>query len=76
MADFLKLVVFSIFDHVIQILGIFNVDIRNLRTRFTLYTEFQATRPTFEKSQNFEGLAETKIRPNFKFSQNVTKLGI
>ena len=76
MADFLNLVVFSNFDHVIQILRIFKVDIRNLRTRITLYTEFQTYRWIFEKSQNFEGLAETKTRPNFKFSQNVTKLGI
>ena len=57
MADFLKLVVFSIFDHVKQILGIFNVDIRNLRTRFTLYTEFR------------DVLRKLKIRSNFSLSQ-------
>ena len=62
MANFLKLVVFAIFDHVIYIFGIFKVDIRNLRTRFTLYTKFRVNTVTFEKYQNFEGLAEAKIR--------------
>ena len=79
LADFLNLVVFSIFDHVTHIFRIFKVNIRNLRTRFTLYTEFRGVLPKLEiwanlnphpNPQNFDifeksvDLPETKIYAN------------